>query len=298
MNLAPIILFCYKRLDTLKLTVSALQKNYLANDSNLIIYSDGAKNKNDESAINEIRDYLKSIDGFKSIEIHESEINKGLADSIITGVTEVLKNHERVIVLEDDLVTSPNFLNFMNEALDFYNTNPKIFSISGFSIPIKNNTDKDVYFTQRANSTGWGTWRDRWIKIDWAISDYSEFKKNYRQRLAFNKMGSDLSQMLNKQMHGKINSWAIRWCYHQFKNNLFSVHAIFSKIENVGFGSENATNTKEKFNRFKTILDNEAKTKFSFDNDVKLNANLIKQFVKPFTISSRIKYKLINLFSR
>jgi hypothetical protein len=271
MILAPIILFTYKRLDTLKLTVEALQKNYLASKSDLIIFSDAAKGDKDSKAVKDVRDYLKSIEGFNSIKIYESKENKGLANSIIKGVSQVLETHDSVIVLEDDLVSSPNFLNFMNDSLNFYVDNPQILSIAGFSIPIKTNSVFDVYFTHRSSSWGWATWKNRWEIIDWEVTDYNSFKKNKTQRNDFNKMGSDMVSMLDRQMEGKINSWAIRWCYHQFKNKMYSVHPFESKIDNVGFSPE-ASNTKEKYNRYKTILDIGTKTHFNFSQDTLLDS--------------------------
>lgn len=294
-SLAPIVLFSYKRLDTLKQTVTALQYNYLASKSDLIIYSDGPKNEIDSIAVNEVRNYLETVNGFKSVRIVASFNNKGLANSIIEGVTEVLKKHEKVIVLEDDLVSSPNFLDYMNDALFFYQDDLRVFSISGFSIPIKSNETFGVYFTKRASSWGWATWQYQWANIDWEVKDYEKFKFNFRRRYEFNKMGSDLSGMLDKQMRGKLNSWAIRWCYHQFKYDLFSVHPIISKISNIGFSIE-ASNTKEKYSRYTTELDNRNLVDFKFNKQVKMNKDFINQFIKPFSILTRIKYKLINKF--
>lgn len=295
MNYAPIILFTYKRLDTLKQTVNTLQDNYLALESDLYIFSDAAKGEKDFDGVTSVRTYLKSVAGFKSITIYESSVNKGLANSIIGGVSQILENHETVIVLEDDLVSSPNFLNYMNQALNFYRNYDKVFSIAGFSIPIKSNSKFDNYFTHRSNSTGWAIWKDRWSKIDWNVSDYGEFKSNTKLRRIFNKMGSDMSDMLDRQMQGNINSWAIRWCYHQFKYSLFSAHAHVSKIDNVGF-TPDASNTTETYNRFQTKLDNGEKTNFLFSEDIRLDPKIIRQFTKPFSIISRIKYKVINLF--
>jgi hypothetical protein len=296
MKVAPIVLFTYKRLDTLIKTVESLQKNYLASESNIYIFSDAAKNNSDMQGVTNVRKYIQSITGFKSVTIFESKINKGLANSIIDGVSELLKNHESVIVLEDDLVSSRNFLNYMNDTLNFYKENKKVFSIAGFSIPIKNNqSEVDVYFTSRSSSWGWATWKDRWSKIDWDVSDYNQFKNNTKLRRNFNKMGSDMSDMLDRQMQGKLNSWAIRWCYHQFKTNLFSVHPLVSKIENVGFNSPDASNTKEKFNRYQTKLDNGEKTDFLFSENIVLEPKIIQQFITPFSINTRIKYKILNL---
>jgi hypothetical protein len=295
-ELAPIVLFTYKRLDTLKKTVEALQKNYLAPASDLYIFSDAAKGEQDLEAVNTVREYLKSINTFKTVTVYESPINKGLATSIIEGVDKILQNHETVIVLEDDLVSSPNFLNYMNSGLDFYREKHKVFSITGFSIPIKSNQSRtDVYFTSRSSSWGWATWKDRWTTIDWDVTDYLDFKNNTHSRHSFNKMGSDMALMLDRQMQGKINSWAIRWCYHQFKSGLLSVHPFQSKIENVGFNSPDASNTKERFNRYKTKLDNDGKIKFLFSNNIFLDPKIIQQFTKPFSIKTRIKYKLLNL---
>lgn len=296
MKLAPIVLFTYKRLDTLKQTVKALQKNYLAVESDLYIFSDAAEAKPDADAIDAVREYIHSIDGFKSITIYESQLNKGLATSIIEGVTDIFNIHETVIVLEDDLISSPNFLNYMNRSLDFYGAEDKIFAISGYSCPIVSSSASDVYFTSRSSSWGWATWKDRWGDIDWQLKDYSAFKNSDLLRNSFNKMGSDMSQMLDRQMQGKINSWAIRWCYHQFKNDLISVHPYTSKIVNNGFNSFAATNTKEKFSRYKTQLDDGEKMVFQFTKDYHLDPKIIRQFTKPYSILSRIRYKVINQF--
>jgi hypothetical protein len=296
MTLAPIVLFTYKRLNTLQQTVEALKNNYLAAESDIYIYSDAAKVKEDQVAIDDVREYIKSIDGFKTITIYESESNKGLATSIIEGVTDILHIHEKVIVLEDDLVTSPNFLNYMNQALQFYKNEAKVFSITGYSLPIHNvESEADVYFTSRSSSWGWATWKDRWVNIDWEVKDYPQFKNNRSLRHDFNKMGSDMSQMLDRQMQGKINSWAIRWCYHQFKLGALSVHPFKSKIENIGFNSPDASNTKERFNRYRTTLDLTETASFEFSRKFDLNPKIIKQFTKPFSIKTRIKYKLLNL---
>lgn len=298
METAPIILFVYKRLNDVKCTIEALKNNELALYSTLIIFSDGPKNEFERNEIDNIRLYLKTIKGFKAVSIYYSTTNNGLAKSIISGVTEVLKVYDACIVLEDDLVSSCNFLNYMNDALKFYNNDLRIFSVAGYSVPIKSSSHFDVYFTKRSSSWGWATWKDRWKQIDWGINDYEVFKSDSKKRRAFNKMGSDMCHMLDKQMKGKLDSWAIRWCYHQFKYNLVSVHPFVSKIQNIGFGSENSTNTKEVFNRFETVLDKGERIEFNFSSDIKLDKYIIKQFTKPFTISSRVKYKLINVFNR
>jgi hypothetical protein len=292
---APIILFCYKRLASTIQTINSLKNNELAKDSVLYIFSDGPKNKEDERDIFEIRRYLKTITEFKEIIISESKENIGLSNSIINGVSKIIDEYGKVIVMEDDLITSKNFLSFINQALIHYKDNSKVFSISGFTVNVNGLDTNDIYFTLRGSSWGWGTWKDRWDNVDWEVKDYDVFVKDKKARRAFNQMGTDMTSMLNKQMRGQINSWAIRWCYHQFKNSLFTVYPAKSKIDNIGF-NRNATHTKGKFNRFKTELDNNSliNTDFNFSDNLSLNDKIIKQFTKPFTISERIKYKLLN----
>ena len=294
-TLAPVVLFCYKRLDILKQTIEALQQNCLANDTELFIFSDGPKKEEDDAEIECVRTYLRTVTGFKKIVVTDAVKNKGLAASIIEGVTEIVNTYDKVIVLEDDLVTSRNFLTYMNKGLEYFRDNPKIFSITGFSIPMKGLNENSIYFTQRSGSCGWGTWKDRWNIIDWEIKDYGELMRSREARKAFNKMGSDMTGLLIKQKLGKINSWAIRWCYHQFKHDLYSVHPVVSKIKNIGYSSPDATHTKEKFNRFETKLDTSNTTDIDFNIPVRLEKNAIRQFVRPYSIPYRAIYKVLNV---
>lgn len=292
MNFAPVLIFTYKRLDTLKQTVAALQHNDLAAQTDVIFFSDGAKKKEDEAVIQQIRDYLATVTGFKTITIFAKPANEGLAASIINGVTQIINQYDRAIVLEDDLVTSPNFLRFMNEALTFYDKNDKVFSIAGYS-PMINDPLDDVYFTLRGSSWGWATWKNRWSTVDWSIKNYDSLKQDAKFKRAFNKMGSDMFKMLNDQMTGKINSWAIRWTYHQFKVNRYTVFPTVSKIQNIGMGKD-ATHTRGGMDRFKTNFDESGTTDFNFIADPALNEKYLKQFLKPYSITTRVKYKLLN----
>lgn len=293
---APILLFTYKRLQELKQTVEALQDNLLAKESELYIFSDAAKSEKDQHAVIEVRNYLKTIVGFKKNHIVEASHNKGLANSIIDGVTIILKQSNKVIVLEDDLITSSNFLDFMNQALDFYEKNEKVFSIAGYSFPLKHDETADIYFTKRSSSWGWATWKDRWDNIDWKVSDYKKFKNNPTMQKSFNRMGSDLSSMLMKQMNGKMDSWAIRWCYHQFKQNLFTVYPTTSKVKNIGF-SDGATHTIEHFfSRYATNLDQSRKILFKL-KDPYFDKDIIDQFTSHYSLLSRAKYKFLNIIA-
>lgn len=295
-QLAPICLFTYNRLDETKQTVVALQQNHLAPESELFIFSDGPKNENAKPKIDEVRAFLKTIDGFKNITIFEAEINKGLANSIIDGVTQIIQQYGKVIALEDDLVTAPNFLDFMNQSLDFHESTPKVFSISGYTLdlPSLKTISKDYYLGYRASSLGWGTWQDRWSCVDWDVKQYDVFNKSLSKKIKFMRGGSDMPYMLKNQIKGKIDSWAIRWCFHQFNNDLLTVFASKSKLLHIGDG-EAATNAKFT-NRFDTELDVSDKRKFMFDKEIYLNPKLVAEFRGKFSIKNRLKDKIKQLF--
>ena len=161
-NLAPIVLFVYNRPLHTKQTIEALQKNELAKESELFIYSDAPKSSEVQSDVDEIREYIKSINGFKKVTIVERDENWGLANSIIDGVTKIVNEYGKIIVLEDDLVTSPYFLRFMNDSLARYETEERVWHISGYSQPFNKLNIKEHFFIKPTTCWGWGTWLNRW----------------------------------------------------------------------------------------------------------------------------------------
>lgn len=290
---APILLFTYKRLDTLKKTVTALQNNLFASDSRLFIFSDGAKEEKDTVAIIEVREYIRSINGFKDITIFESDRNKGLAPSIIDGVTMILETFEKVIVLEDDLITTPNFIAFMNKCLQKYQPIQNVFSISGYSFNLGHPLvgDDQAYFLNRGWSWGWGTWADRWDGVDWKVTDYKSFVKDKDGQKRFSAGGSDLNKMLSKQMNGELNSWAIRWFYHQFKVSGLTLYPISSKVYNNGF-DEFATHTNGSNKRYIPLLDLNNSEEFILPDLIKINDFYQNRFIKKMSLKSRFISKL------
>jgi hypothetical protein len=292
--LAPVLLFAYTRLDLLKLSIDALRRNDLSGETDLYIFSDGPKKEEDEGSITELRKYIRTVHGFKNLHIVEANKNKGLANSIIEGVSLVINKTQKAIVLEDDLLTSTNFLSFMNQALDHYQTDENMFSISGYSFRINHIPSNDVYFTKRGSSWGWGTWADRWNVIDWKVSDFEKWKNDKRSQQNFNKMGSDLSAMLKKQMAGKMNSWAIRWVYHQYLTDTYTAYPTVSKVRNLGFG-EGATHTFDYFNRYETKLDKSGKSTFVFPKPG-IDKKILTQFVRKYSLTTRATYKMLNKF--
>ena len=291
MKLAPIILFTYNRLEETKQTILALQKNNLAKDSELYVFSDGSKNKEGKKKVEELRLYLQQITGFKKIVIFKSPINQGLANSVIEGVTKILEEFGKVIVLEDDLITSPNFLNFMNQALEFYEFDKKIKSVNGFSLDIKSKIDS-VYFQTRPFPWGWATWKDRWnqqIFDKKRISDELETDKLILKK--FNKKcGDDMSKMLLDSLNEINDSWYVRWTYSHFINNKISVYPSRSFIENIGFSAD-STHCGP-IDSYKYKLEVRQNINLSLSDFDSINLKQEKNFLKYFTISYKLLFRL------
>lgn len=233
-KIAPIVLFVYNRPWHTRQTVESLQKNVLANQSDLIIFSDAAKTIEANPQVQEVRDYLKTIGGFNSVSIVEREENFGLAKSIIQGVTEIVKQYGKIIVLEDDIVTSPAFLQFMNQALEFYENEKKIWHISGWNYPINVEGLGDVFLWRVMNCWGWATWADRWQYFE---KNPDALIKNWsiEEKFRFDLEGSGLFwDQVEANVTGKINTWAIFWYATIFQNKGLCLNPSVSYVENVG----------------------------------------------------------------
>ncbi len=298
MKLAPIILFVYNRPEHTKRTVEALKLNKLASESLLYIFSDGNKSVNDKNAVDEVRNYISTISGFKEIKINLRAKNTGLADSVISGVTEIINQYGKAIIIEDDILTSPYFLKFMNEALDFYQGDNKIFSISGYNFPIKipASYKHKVYISPRPSSWGWATWKDRWEKVNWNPTEDTILKNKKSLNSLLDKAGKDLAPMLLKSVEGKISSWTARFAYSQIKNETYSIFPVKSLIKNIG---ADATGTN--FSRSTSKYDVELENEFNhcrFSGDLISNNEIIEQInrlVQPGIISF-IKYRILGLY--
>ena len=282
-DLAPVILFVYKRLFQTQQTVEYLKLNKLASESDLFIFSEFPKTPEFESEVNQVREYIKTIEGFRSITIVERPTFFGLAKSVIAGVTSVFEKHDRVIVLEDDIITSIYFLEYMNEGLDKYEFDNRIFSVTGFCYPpnllkIYKEYDKEVFLLPRASSWGWGTWKNRWLKADWAVKDFDEFNKSTDLQERYDQTGGDKSRMLIRQMKGEVDSWAIRWDYTHFKNNAYGVFPTRSLISNIGLDS--GTHTKNALSHTTVIENKKPVLPENIDVDEKILTEYKKYYKK------------------
>ena len=233
-KLAPIVLFVYNRLDHTKKTVEALQKNQLASESMLFIYSDAGKDENDALKVREVREYIKTINSFKKVHILERDKNAGLAQSIIYGVSEIINNYGKIIVLEDDLITSPHFLKYMNEALEFYKNQKKVWHISGWNYPIDTSRLDDVFLWRCMSCWGWATWSDRWKHYEKNVDKtLKSFSKKEIEYINLEKYENYWSQVIaNKEK--KINTWAIFWYTTIIKHKGLCLNPAHSLVINIG----------------------------------------------------------------
>jgi glycosyltransferase involved in cell wall biosynthesis len=296
-SLAPICLFTYNRLNETQQTVEALKRNYLALESELFVFSDGPKDELSRVKVEAVRQYLHTVTGFKSVVVIEANNNKGLANSIITGVSEIIEKYDKIIVLEDDLISSPNFLDFMNQALEFYRNDQTIQSVSGYSLALKDKTN-EVYFQIRPGSWGWATWKNRWIpelfdkeklkiKIHKNPSILKELKRN---------CGNDIPHMLIKSINGQNDSWYVRWTVDHFTNKHYAVFPTYSFIENIGHHAD-ATHCKG-INTYVSDFVDEQTRHFNFPIFQIPAQHMTQAFLRYFSRQYKIAFRIKLLKTR
>lgn len=247
-ELAPIILFTYNRPWHTQQVLDALKKNDLSKQSDLFIFSDGAKNPEDEEQVEKTRNILDNTTGFKEVTVIKRPVNYGLAANIINGVTSIIDKYGKVIVLEDDLVTASTFLSFMNKALDMYEDVDEVAHIHSFSYASLNLPD--TFFIKWVGSTGWATWKESWKLFEpngeKLLAEIKE--KKLAKQFDFNGK-FPYTRMLKKQIEGKNNSWAIRWNASLFLKNKLSLNTGKSLIHNIGFdGSGSHSGSQDFYN--------------------------------------------------
>jgi hypothetical protein len=233
MVLAPVVLFVYNRPWHTQQTIEALQKNSLAAVSELFIYSDAPKSDDAIEQVNAVREYIKSIHGFKTVTIIDRQTNYGLANSIIDGVTTIVNQFGKVIVLEDDLVTSPYFLSYVNDGLSLYENDENVASIHGYIYPIDNLPE--TFFIRGADCWGWATWKRAWDTFEPNGQGLLEklTSRKLQKEADFN--GSyNYTKMLQDQISGRNDSWAVRWYMSAFLEGMLTLYPGKSYVENIG----------------------------------------------------------------
>ena len=310
--LAPIVLFVYNRPDHTQQTLDTLAKNDLAQDSVLYVFCDGAKpnsSQNQLEKIAETREIIKSekqkiIEGkgnFKELIIKEQTQNIGLADSIVGGVSQVIEKYGKVIVLEDDIVTSKGFLKFMNESLDIYENEEKVTHISGYMYPINFesiNSEEQTFFYPSTSCWGWATWQRAWKHFN---PNTEELLNQLQEKKQLKKFNLDntyrFSYQLTLNIEGKIRTWAIKWYASSFLQNGLALHPKKSLVQNIG--SDNTGDNSPKTNYFwhDQLAENVEVKAISIQEDKQI-LELIKAYYRSFKLPfvQRIRGRLKLLF--
>ncbi len=307
-TIAPVAMFGYNRKDKLSKCIEALEKCELASSTKLYIFADGPKTEKGRDAVMAVQEWVRSYaetsTAFESVTTIIKEKNAGLAKSIISGVTDILNEHGKIIVVEDDLLVAPNFLSYMNDGLDFFEKDDRIWEIASYGYALKSlkNYEHDIYAGYRLSSWGWATWKDRWEQVDWNVSDYDKLKASKELQKKFCRGGGDLYPMLQAQMDGKIDSWAIRWNYAASMRDKLTIYPKHGLISNDGF---DGSGIHSGLNAPKSTMENGSeKVRFehvepdpkitrefylmhtdTLDKKIKRNANpkgIVKQFKKVF----------------
>jgi hypothetical protein len=236
---APVALFAFRRPTHLRETLNALALNDEARSTEVVAFVDAAADVADRPLVDAVCETLAEFGrtrAFAKLDVHRATEPKGLARSVIEGLSLVLAEHDRVIGLEDDIVLAPSGLAFLNSALDAYSEDRRVWSVSAFSpaLRLPRGYDQDVYFSPRASSWGYGTWRDRWDEMSWDTRAFERLAGDPRYRRKFARGGNDLPPMLDKQLSGEIDSWAVRWCARQAEIGALTVYPVRSLVRNSG----------------------------------------------------------------
>lgn len=211
-----------------------MRLNRMAGESDLTVYSDAPKSEAQAEKVRQVREYIDNIQGFRSVTVVRRETNFGLARSIIEGVSATLDKYGRIIVLEDDMITSPHFLAYMNEALDRFANDDRVACIHGYVFPLKQKLP-EAFFLPGADCWGWATWDRGWASFN-SDGQYllDEIKRRGLTRTLDYNGAYPFSRMLEDQIKGKNDSWAVRWYTSAFLEGKLTLHPGRSLVHNIG----------------------------------------------------------------
>jgi len=307
---APVIFFAYNRPSHTLKTISALQANEFASQSDLFVYCDGPKadaTEKELTAIHDTREVFKAKLTFKSVTIYESDTNKGLFNSLTSGITTIINKFGKAIIVEDDILTSPYFLSYCNKALDYYENEEKVMAISGYKFPIKGNTPSNFFLTS-GGVWGWATWKRAWNKFNPNAGMLLTEIENRNLKFSFNFDNSyDYFQMLTDQKQNKLSSWDICWYASIFISEGVTIYPSKTFVQNIGMDGSgthyNKNSAKEYHNAKLFSNENEYKNIVAnFPADIYVYKNIYIEHCKYFSglvrnsLLSKLKVKTNNLF--
>lgn len=280
-DLAPVLIVTYSRLEHLRKTISSLRGNILADQTDLFVASDQARTEADAEKVAAVRDYLKSIDGFGSVTVFERDKNLGAAESTFSALEVILAKYDRFILMEDDIVTAPGYLSFVNEAFRLYGGNGGVFSIAGYCPPISipRSYKYDAFFLGRMNAWGCALTKERYLSVPRQITreEYSAIADSKELSLALAKGGGkDVLEMLKLVASGSLDAWDVRCMYTQFMKHQMTVYPTQSLIQNIGFDGSGVHCGKT--DRFDVNLS--GKISFRFPEKIDVDRRIVREYLK------------------
>ena len=299
----PVLLITFNRPEHTRRTIDALR---VQQPPLVYVFQDGPRSGNDADAVNclRVKEVIeKCIDWPCELQTSFSEVNHGCRDAIIYAITEVLKRHELVIVVEDDIITSPAFYVYMCKALEYYKDRKTVFSISGHShspsrFVVPDDYAYDVFASPRLFNWGWGTWRDRWEQADWSFSYYEDFMSHLYEKQAFCRGGDDLLPMLVNEKNGRSSAWDIQFAFTHFRNHAVSIVPCVSYTMNIGQDGSGTHCGSLNIPQQEALALNQNKDPLLLDN-LYFDSRIINSMYSVFTKKKRPKWqKVINFMAR
>jgi hypothetical protein len=291
--LAPIAVYVYNRAAHFKQCIAALQDNSLAEQSEVYIVSDGAKCEEHKAAVDEVRSHARNIKGFKKVHLMFREENLGIFESASSADRQILTEHGKMISVEDDDIVAPSFLKFINEGLDFYEHNKKIFSISGYlhPIPVVNKTGNSAWFSYWSYSWGYGIWKDRYFEMDLSKNRLNEIKSDKELYKRFVKYGAFTLELAEADLAGRMVAGDVRIAIEMLLRGMYTVMPYVSKVQNIGFdGSGYHCGISDRFKvEVSTIRDEE----YLFPEDVCVDHELMATINRFINVPNYRKTKQI-----
>ena len=310
MKFAPIAIFAYNRPFHLQNLLISLLKNSEVEDSEVNIFVDGYKTSEDARLVKEVLEVISMFGSQIELKLHKSDTNRGLSASILGGIDHVLELHDSIIVLEDDLLVSGNFLKYCNDGLVRFEKNKKIASLQGYS-PIRMPDENGTYLIKGADCWGWATWKDRWDSMERNSARLVAHFEANRMFGEFDLKGSfPYSKMLRRQSRMEVDSWAIRWHASMFAQNRMSVYPNRTLVANLGFDGSGTHGFNPLVSRDYEEFTHRGDFVFPADNQIleskKALGLMIKQnrkklgtyrFIHPKRVKSGIKRLFLNFKS-
>jgi hypothetical protein len=292
-NEVPVVIFVYKRLETLKKLIKCLIDNKESPTTDLIFFSDGPKNSTETTLVEQVREYILTIQGFKSITLEINLNNHGLANSILEGVSKVFLKYEKAIFLEDDNFVSKNFIFFMRSALDKYEEIHNIGCISGFSYPTPYLIRKP-YFLLGAETWSFATWRRVWNSFEKDAAKLKSIIDDTDKKKVLNMYGFDFYKMLEMQINNEIDSWGIRWWANAVCKDLLCLYPVKPHCVNIGWGPE-GTHIQGKTRLLSDVSNLETRRNFFWPSKFKASP-MMHIYLKAFNFFQHMKADIYLLF--